>query len=406
MGVAPLTERDLMKQVTIVDVRAFVLEQTGSGGDYHDREKGHWLVDTLIATPMSSYPEYKNSRTSFGINVMKSIVVEVEASDGTVGISAGQGGEPACYMIEKHFKRFLIGQDVHKLNQFWDQMYSASRYYGGKGIPLWAISAVDIALWDLLGLLRQEPVYQMIGGSTRDQIELYCTGMRPDIAQQEGFIGGKMPLAHGPSDRREGLKANVKQFQEMRERVGPDFLLMADCWMALDLSYAVELAYALRDLDLYWLEEVLHPDDFDGHKLLKDRVPWMRWTTGEHEYTRYGFRKLIESRSVDILQPDVMWCGGLTELLRISSMAAAYDIPVVPHGSGAYSYHFVVTQPHCPFCEYLNTSPDCKSFPPVFGKMFINEQVSINGKIRPTDDPGWGLKLNRESLNLIRPYIV
>ena len=404
MGVAPLTERDLMKQVTIVDVRAFVLEQTGSGGDYHDREKGHWLVDTLIATPMSSYTEYKNSRTSFGINVMKSIVVEVEASDGTVGISAGQGGVPACYIIEKHFKRFLIGQDVHKLNQFWDQMYRASRYYGGKGIPLWAISAVDIALWDLLGLLRQEPVYQMIGGSTRDQIELYCTGIRPDIAQEAGFIGGKMPLAHGPSDRREGLKASVKQFQEMRERVGPDFLLMADCWMALDLSYAVELAYALRDLDLYWLEEVLHPDDFDGHKLLKDRVPWMRWTTGEHEYTRYGFRKLIESRSVDILQPDVMWCGGLTELLRISSMAAAYDIPVVPHGSGAYSYHFVVTQPHCPFCEYLNTSPDCKSFPPVFGKMFINEQVPVKGKIFPSDEPGWGLKLNRKDLNLIRPY--
>ncbi|MDE0571369.1 MAG: hypothetical protein OSB44_11850, partial [Verrucomicrobiales bacterium] len=176
MGVAPLTERDLMKQVTITDVRAFVLEQIGAGGDYHDREQGHWLVDNLIATPMSAYPEYKQSRTSFGINVMNSIVVEVEASDGTVGISAGQGGAPACYMIEKHFKRFLVGQDPRKLNQFWDQMFRSSRYYGGKGVPLWAISAVDLALWDLLGLLRQEPVYQMIGGATRDQIELYCTG--------------------------------------------------------------------------------------------------------------------------------------------------------------------------------------------------------------------------------------
>ena len=395
-----------MKQVTITDVRAFVLEQKGSGGDYHDREKGHWLVDTLIATPMSAYPEYKQSRTSFGINVMNSIVVEVEASDGTVGISAGQGGAPACYMIEKHFKRFLVGQDPRKLNQFWDQMFRSSRYYGGKGVPLWAISAVDLALWDLLGLLRQEPVYQMIGGATRDQIELYCTGIRPDIAQQAGFIGGKMPLPHGPSDRVEGLNANVKQFRDMRERVGPDFLLMADCWMALDVPYAVDLAYALQEVGIYWLEEALLPDDFDGHKLLKERVPWMRWTTGEHEYTRYGFRKLIESRAIDILQPDVMWCGGLTELLRISAMAAAYDIPIVPHGSGAYSYHFVITQPHCPFCEYLNTSADCSEFPPVFGEMFINEQVPINGKIKPTDDPGWGLKLNRESLNLIRPYIV
>ena len=395
-----------MKQVTITDVRAFVLEQIGAGGDYHDREQGHWLVDNLIATPMSAYPEYKQSRTSFGINVMNSIVVEVEASDGTVGISAGQGGAPACYMIEKHFKRFLVGQDPRKLNQFWDQMFRSSRYYGGKGVPLWAISAVDLALWDLLGLLRQEPVYQMIGGVTRDQIELYCTGIRPDIAQQAGFIGGKMPLPHGPSDRVEGLNANVKQFRDMRERVGPDFLLMADCWMALDVPYAVDLAYALQEVGIYWLEEALLPDDFDGHKLLKERVPWMRWTTGEHEYTRYGFRKLIESRAIDILQPDVMWCGGLTELLRISAMAAAYDIPIVPHGSGAYSYHFVITQPHCPFCEYLNTSADCSEFPPVFGEMFINEQVPINGKIRPTDDPGWGLKLNRESLNLIRPYIV
>ena len=391
-----------MKQVTITDVRAFVLEQAGSGGDYHDREQGHWLVDTLIATPMSAYPEYKQSRTSFGINVMKSIVVEVEASDGTIGISAGQGGAPACYMIEQHFRRFIVGQDPRSLNRIWDQMFRASRYYGGKGVPLWAISAVDLALWDLLGLLRQEPVYQMIGGAVRNEIELYCTGIRPDVAKEAGFIGGKMPLPHSPADRREGLNANVKQFREMRDRVGPDFHLMADCWMALDVPYAVELAYALQEIGMYWLEEVLHPDDFDGYKLLKERVPWMRWTTGEHEYTRYGFRKLIESRSVDILQPDVMWCGGLTELLRISAMAAAYDIPVVPHGSGAYSYHFVVTQPHCPFCEYLNTSTDCLSFPPVFGNMFENELLPKNGKIKLTDDPGWGLKLNRKDLELNR----
>ena len=391
-----------MKQVTITDVRAFVLEQAGSGGDYHDREQGHWLVDTLIATPMSAYPEYKQSRTSFGINVMKSIVVEVEASDGTIGISAGQGGAPACYMIEQHFRRFIVGQDPRNLNRIWDQMFRASRYYGGKGVPLWAISAVDLALWDLLGLLRQEPVYQMIGGAVRNEIELYCTGIRPDVAKEAGFIGGKMPLPHSPADRREGLNANVKQFREMRDRVGPDFHLMADCWMALDVPYAVELAYALQEIGMYWLEEVLHPDDFDGYKLLKERVPWMRWTTGEHEYTRYGFRKLIESRSVDILQPDVMWCGGLTELLRISAMAAAYDIPVVPHGSGAYSYHFVVTQPHCPFCEYLNTSTDCLSFPPVFGNMFENEILPKNGKIKLTDDPGWGLKLNRKGLELNR----
>ena len=393
-----------MKQVKIIDVRAYVLEQPGCGGDYHDREQGHWLVDTLIATPMSAYPEYKQSRTSFGINEMKSIVVEIETSDGLVGISTGQGGAPACYIIEQHFRRFIVGKDPRDLNRIWDQMFWASRYYGGKGLPLWAISAVDLALWDLLGLLRQEPVYKMIGGAVREEIELYCTGIRPDVAKEAGFIGGKMPITHSPADRQEGLNANVEHFREMRDRVGPDFQLMADCWMSLDVPYAVELAYALREIGVYWLEEALHPDDFDGYKLLKERVPWMRWTSGEHEYTRYGFRKLIESRSVDIIQPDVMWCGGLTELLRISAMAAAYDIPVVPHGSGAYSYHFIITQPHCPFCEYLNTSEDCLSFPPVFGNMFKNEILPQNGKIKLTDDPGWGLKLERSDLKLNRIF--
>ena len=393
-----------MNKIKITDIRAYVLDQAGSGGDYHDREKGHWLVDSLIATPMSGYPDYKQSRTSFGINVMKSIVVEIEASDGTIGISAGQGGAPACYMIEEHFKRFIVGQDPRNLNKIWDQMFLSSRYYGGKGLPLWAISAVDLALWDLIGILRQEPVYQMIGGAVRDEIELYCTGARPDLAKESGFIGGKMPIPHGPADRIEGLNANVDKFREMREKVGPNFHLMADCWMALDVPYAVDLAYALRELGVYWIEEALHPDDYEGYKLLKERAPWIRWTSGEHEYTRYGFRKLIESRSVDIIQPDVMWCGGLTELLRISAMAAAYDIPVVPHGSGPYSYHFVITQPHCPFCEYLNTSMDCQTFPSVFGDMFDNEPTQQNGKIKLNENPGWGLTLNRKNLIMNRVF--
>ena len=335
---------------------------------------------------------------------MKSIVVEVEASDGSIGVSTGQGGSPACYMIEQHFRRFIVGHDPRDINKAWDQMYRASMYYGGKGLPMWAISVVDIALWDLLGKIRQEPVYKMIGGAVRDEIELYCTGIRPDVAKDAGFIGGKMPLPFAPVDRHEGLKANVEHFQKMRNKVGPDFWLMADCWMSLNVPYAVELAIAMKEVDLYWIEEALHPGDMDGHKLLKDRAPWMRWTTGEHEYTRYGFRKLIETRSIDILQPDLTWCGGLTELLRISSMAAAYDIPVVPHGSGAYSYHFVISQPHCPFCEYLNTSPDCLSFPSVFGSLFENEILPVNGKIKLNDEPGFGMNLNRKNLNLNRVF--
>lgn len=393
-----------MNRFEIVDVRAYAFSQPGVGGDYHDRGQGHWLIDSLIATPMSGYAEYKRSRKSWGIAVLGSILVEVETKSGTVGLATGLGGEPACFLIERHFRRFLLGADCRDTARLWDQMFRASMPYGRKGLALAAISAVDLALWDAQGLIRGEPVWRMIGGETKPEIPVYCTGPRPDLARQMGFWGAKVPLPHGPADGPEGLERNRAFLAEHRRKVGPDFPLMVDCYMSLNVPYAIDLANAVRDLGIYWLEECLHPDDFDGHRLLKERVPWMKWTSGEHEYTRYGFRKLIEGRSIDILQPDMMWLGGLTEALRVSAMAAAYDIPVVPHGSGAYSYHFVMAQPHSPFCEYLITSAEANRIEPVFGTLFENEQLPENGRIRPSDEPGFGLRLREGAVALDRPY--
>ncbi len=391
-----------MRRDEITDVRAFVVE--GAGGDYHDRAEGHWLIDTLIANPMSRYPEYKASRTSWGISVLGSIVVEIETRGGHIGVATGLGGPPGCFMIEKHFRRFLVGSDPRDINRIWDQLYRASLPYGRKGVTVAAISAVDLALWDLLGRLRDEPVYALIGGRTRDSLSLYCTGPRPDVARTQGFWGGKVPLPHGPGDGPDGLRENVAFLAAHRETVGPDFPLMVDCYMSLDVTYAVALAEALKPLDIYWIEEPLSPDDIEGHRLLKQRCPTTRWTTGEHEYSRYGFRQLIEGRAVDILQPDLMWMGGLTEALRVSAMAAAYDIPVVPHGSGAYSYHFVVSQPHIPFCEYVNVSADGTSLGPVFGTLFDGDQTPAEGQVQLSDAPGFGLSLNRDRANLQRPF--
>jgi len=388
----------------IVDVRAYLVEAAGAGGDYHARDKGHWLIDTLIANPMSGYPDYKASRTSWGIAVLGSVVVEIETKGGLVGVATGLGGPPACFLIEKHFRRFLVGADPRDVNRIWDQIYRSSMPYGRKGVTVAALSVVDLALWDLLGKLRDEPVYALIGGATRDAIALYCTGPRPDAYKAQGFWGGKVPLPYGPCDGPAGLKANVAFLASHRDKVGEDFPLMVDCYMSLDVPYAVALAEALKPLGIYWIEEPLPPDDFAGHRLLKERCPTVRWTTGEHEYTRYGFRTLIEGRAVDVLQPDVMWVGGLTEALRISAMAAAYDIPVVPHASGAYSYHFVYSQPQIPYSEYVNTSPAGDTIGPVFGTLFDGEDVPQDGKIRPSDRPGFGLTLRRDKVKLVRPY--
>lgn len=393
-----------MNRWSIADIRAHVVEARGAGGDYHDRESGHWLVDGAIATPMSGYPAFRRSRTSWGIDVLGSILVEIECEDGTIGIATGLGGDPACFLIEKHFRRFLVGSDIRDVQRLWDQMYRASLPYGRRGLALAAISAVDLALWDGLGRLRSEPTYKLIGGQTKDELRFYCTGPRPDIAKELGFWGGKVPLPIGLGEGPAGLEGNRDALASHRASVGPDFPLMIDCYMSLDVPYAVDLAYRLRDLRINWIEEPLSPDDADGHRLLKERAPWQRWTTGEHEYARYGYRDLIRSRAVDIIQPDLMWMGGLTEALRLAAMASAYDIDVVPHGSGAYSYHFVMSQTNCPFCEYLITSPEADRIEPVFGNLFEGEAMPEGGRLSLGDAPGFGLELNRGAVPLRRPY--
>jgi UDP-N-acetylglucosamine/UDP-N-acetylgalactosamine diphosphorylase len=269
-------------------------------------------------------------------------------------------------------------------------------FYGRKGLPVAVISVIDLAIWDLLGKIRNEPVYKMIGGSTRETLDFYCTGPQPAAAKAMGFFGAKVPLPYGLGEGHEGLKKNVEFLRQHRQSVGPDFPLMVDCYMSLDVPYTIELVEACKDLSINWWEECLSPDDFDGHALLKRAHPTIKFTTGEHEYSRYGFRKLVEGRNVDILQPDIMWCGGLTELLKISALAASYDVPVVCHASGPYSYHFIVSQPNSPFQEYLANSPDGRSVLPVFGELFTNEVLPINGKLDVSllDRPGFGLELN------------
>lgn len=393
-----------MKKATISDLRAYVIEPGEAGADYHNQGGGHWIVDTPIANPMSVYEEYKSSRTSWGINALGTVVVEVELDDGTIGIGASIGGEPACYIIERHLNRFVVGQDPRDVELMWDQMWRATMPYGRKGLPIQAISAVDLAVWDCLGKLRGEPVYALLGGKTKKRLPVYATTARPDLAKEMGFQGGKMPCRYGPADGDEGLKKNVAAVAEMRERTGPDFPLMLDCYMALTVPYTIKLARALEPYKMRWIEEFLPPDDYDGYAQVKQAVTSCLLTTGEHEYTRYGFRELIARRCADILQPDINWVGGLTEARRIVAMAAAYDIPVIPHGSSVFSYHMQYAFANCPIAEFLIMSPQADRIVPLFGDLFVDEPLPKDGYLDLSDAPGWGVELNREKLNLRRPY--
>ncbi|WP_297913897.1 L-rhamnonate dehydratase [Thiomonas sp.] len=390
-----------MTTPTIKQVRAYTVR--GGGADYHDQTDGHW-IDDHIATPMARYPEYRSSRRSFGINVLGTLVVEIEASDGTVGFGVTTAGEIGAFIVERHLARFLEGRKVTDIEKMWDQMYHATLFYGRKGIVLNTISGVDLALWDLLGKVRQEPVFHLLGGAVRDELVFYATGARPDLAQKMGFIGGKMPLLHGPAEGEEGLRANLARLARMRDAVGPDFWLMYDCWMSLDVHYATRLAQAAREFGLKWIEECLPPDDYWGYaKLRRDVPPGMLVSTGEHEATRWGFRMLLEMECCDLIQPDVGWCGGITELIKISAMADAHNVMVVPHGSSVYSYHFVVTRHNSPFAEFLMMAPQADEVVPMFTPLLLDEPVPHNGRMKVPETPGFGVRLNPDC-TLVRPY--
>ena len=390
-----------MAELTIRQLRAYTVR--GGGADYHDQSGEHW-IDDHIASPMSQYPEYRQSRRSFGLDVLGTLVVEAEASDGSVGFALTTGGEIGAYIVEKHFARFVEGRGISELELIWEQMYRSSMFYGRKGVVVNAISGVDLALWDLLGKCRGEPVYQLLGGPVRQQIEFYATGSRPDLAQQMGFIGGKMPLHHGPAEGEEGMQSNLRQLSTMRARVGKDFWLMLDCWMSLDLDYAQRLAAAAAEHGLKWIEEPLSPDDYWGYAQLHRNLPaGLLLTTGEHEATRWGFRMLLEMDCCDIIQPDVGWCGGITELARIADLADAHKVLVVPHGSSVYSYHFVVTRHNSPFAEFLMMAPRADRVVPMFTPLLLDEPVPVNGRMKVPDRPGFGVRLNPHS-KLHRPY--
>ena len=403
-------------QPTIVAVRAFVSRAAEYGAsDVHDTPDTHWIMGQPphhppIANPMTRFPRYSESRASWGVARVPTVIVEIEQSDGLIGVGASTGGEAACFVIEQHLAMFVEGQNVRNISYIWEQMFRASIHYSRKGLAMHAISAIDIALWDLLGKVKNEPVYALLGGQTKRRVPCYATTSRPDIAKAVGFHGAKFPLPYGPEAGAGGLKKNVDFCKRWRERVGPEFPLMLDCYMALDVAYTASLAHAMQQegCGLTWIEEPLMPDEYEAHARLAKKLEGLgivaHFATGEHEYTRWGYAQLIEA-GVGLLQPDVMWMGGVTEFARVVALASARGVAVVPHGCGVYGYFMCMAFPSIPLAEFMMMSEQADVIEPNFGSMFIDEPLPERGYITlPHNKPGFGLTLNKKALNLHRPY--
>jgi len=330
------------------------------------------------------------------------MLVEITTEDGITGWGEAFGPPELTAPIVAWLAPLLVGQDAMAREALWQALYNRLRDHGQRGIVVEAISAIDIALWDIAGKALGLPVHRLMGGPLRTEIEAYATGFyrreRDDHlayltaeAEQrlsEGFRSLKLKTGWG-------LAEDVALTKAFRTAIGPDVGLLVDCNHAYDAPAAIAYGNAVASCDIGWFEEPVPPEDIDGYLEVKARQPILV-AGGEASFARWGFREMITRRAADILQPDVGWCGGITELIRISALADAYGALVVPHGSSVYSYHFVITRTNSPFSEFLMMAPEADEVVPMFQPLLLGEPVPVDGRLRLPDTPGFGVELNPE----------
>lgn len=354
---------------------------------------GSWSTQGVeVANPVSIYPEYKAMRSLFMPDPGKvpSFTVEIATDKGIKGY--GNGGPGGGMVVIDHLSKLLMNRDPFNVEQIWDICWRSTMSYGRMGITMNAISGVDMAIWDIIGKALNTPIYRLIGGEVKPRVPSYCTGNDIEQHVEAGFRGLKLAIPHGPADGREGMKKNVQLVERARRALGPDGDIMLDCWMAWTERYTIEMAEMVAPFRVYWMEEVLQPHDYAGFGRLNAAIKSTRIVTGEHEYGRYGFRYLLEHNAAAIWQPDIQWCGGLSELRKIGALAAAYDIPVIPHGGGLNgAIHWIIATVNAPWAELFMPPPGGpKEVYQLWEEQYQISRGPEGVYTRPHDRPGWG----------------
>ena len=274
-------------------------------------------------------------------------LVEVRTDEGLVGwgecFGPGNVAIANKAIVEKVIQPMVVGMDPLDREVIWHRVYNLLRDHGQKGMPMQALSGVDIALWDLAGKIAGLPLHKLIGGRHRDRVEVYGYGMmlkREDTAshvsrfrdeaaaiKEAGFVATKMKVGLGARD-------DIRLAQAVREGIGDDFPFMVDANHCYTVDDACQVGRALDELDAYWFEEPVAPEDRNGYRMLRDKID-TRVSGGEAEFTRWGWRDLLEGQCLDIAQPEVCALGGVSEYLKILAMAQAHFVPVVNHVWGS-----------------------------------------------------------------------
>jgi L-alanine-DL-glutamate epimerase-like enolase superfamily enzyme len=369
---------------------------------------GEFWEERLIR-PIDLYPRFKAQgpgylpRAADGRYRIEAVFIEIVTDDGAIGIGGPIPLEQAS-IVHTDLRPLLLECDPMAHEVLWDVMYRAC-VHGRKGVTMMAISAVDCALWDLKGRVLGQPVHRLLGGPSRTEIPAYASALGYSIEPgraaerarefvKQGYRATKWFFRHGPADDREGMIKNAQLVSALRGAVGDEVDIMLDCWMSWDVPYTVAMAERLEDYEPRWLEEPVLPDKIESYAQIRRQVR-IPISGGEHEYTRWGLKLLMDGEAVDVLQPDIYWAGGITEMLKILALASTYDLPVIPHGhSTPASAHLIASQPAnlCPLLEYLIKWNEIHQF---FLKTPLKPE---NGVVRVPETPGLGMDLNSDKI--------
>ena len=358
--------------------------------------------------------QYYNHRTAH--------LVEVETDEGITGwgecFGPGNIALANKYIVEKVIQPLIKGDDPLKKEFIWHKVYNLLRDSGQKGMPIQALSGIDIALWDILAKKSNLPLYQLLGGKTNDKIPVYGYGMmlqkktvqelcelfKNEASQikENNFKAMKMKIGMGP-------KEDLKLVSAVRDTIGSEFKLMVDANHAYNKNDALYVGKGLDEMNIYWFEEPVAPEDYESYKELKQKLK-TNIAGGEAEFTKYGWNQLIKNNCIDIAQPEVCGLGGITEYLKVSALAQSNFIPIVNHVWGsalsvAVNLHLLTTLPDMPgglfptksMLEFDTTEKNIFITDLAEEKFSILDQVkNKNGFASPLENIGIGINPNKD----------
>lgn len=341
-------------------------------------------------------------------NRRKVLYLKIHSDAGPAGLYGPIDNEAAMF-IDQFFKRNLIGQDPLAYEAYWDKMFRANRHSRGSHYIM-ALSAIDNALWDLRGRIFGLPVYRLLGGS-RSKVRAYasCLGFSQEPSalrtkaqelKQQGYRHQKWFVRdRGPEFGPEGVEEDVKVVRLLRDAVGDDVDLMFDAFWKWDLNYALAWARRAEQYNPRWIEEPFQTANLDAF-IEFSRETSIPVATGEHFYGRWDVHKFLKNDAIMVVQADPEWCGGVSELVKICTLASAHGVNVIPHGHSIHAaMHVVASQPveTCPLVEYLiqkmSNYYDLEKYQP----------RPVNGMLELPERPGFGIKLDESKIADIRP---